>query len=200
MLGAAAREVVSGRVLAAAALVLAAGATVAAGLAAVAWRFGDALTSLHGYARHWGGELFTWPFKALMATPATTPVAAWKVAYVAVHVLAVLAGSAWAVREWRRAATGQRRGVAALATVWLISNTLYVLCIGSVWGFLEFPRFIVPALPALFWTGRDLLPRRPVVWVAVGLASVALSLEPAERRLLHPPPDAVIDALNAESY
>ena len=195
MLGAAARELALGRRRTAAALVLAAGVAVASGLAAVGWRFGDPLMSLHEYAGDpgaYGGELFTWPFKALATVPSTTPVAAWKLAYVAVHVLAVLAGCAWAVREWRRAASADQRGIAALAAVWLTGNTLYVLCIGNVWGFHDFPRFIVPALPALFWALRGLLPRRPAVWAAIGVASVALSLEPAERRLEHPPPDAAI--------
>jgi hypothetical protein len=134
--------------------------------------------------------MFTWPFKSLLVTPSTTPVAAWKVVYVGVHVLAVLAGCFWAFRQWRRAPTTGERGVAALAGVWLLGNTLYVLSIGSVWGFHDFPRYIVPALPALFWVCRGLLPRRPTLWLALGLLSVGLSLTPAKRRLVEPPPDA----------
>jgi hypothetical protein len=192
MLGTAAREAVLGRRRAAAELVLVAGAAVAAGFAAVAWRFGDALMTARQSARAFGGEIFTWPFMSLVTTPVTTPVAAWKLAYVGVHAACVLAGCAWAVRQWRRAATVQERGMAALAACWLLGNTLYVLSIGNVWGFHDFPRFIVPALPALFWVSRAWLPRRPAVWAAIGLVCLGLSLAPAKRRLEQPPADSGI--------
>jgi hypothetical protein len=203
MLGAAAREVIAGRPRAAAGLVATAGATVAAGLVAVRWHFGDTLMSVHEYASDTGtfrGELFTWPFKSLITTPFTTSVAAWKLAYVGVHVLVVLAACTLAVREWRRAADVQQRGLAALATVWLIGNTLFVLSVGYVWGFHDFARFTIPALPALFWICRGLLPRRSAVWLAIGLVGVGLSLAPAKRRLEQPPPDAATSKHGTSSW
>jgi len=50
---------------------------------------------------------------------------------------------------------------------WLIGNTAFVLCIGSVWGFRHFPRFTIPAAPALFWTLRHFLPRKPQWWLLI---------------------------------
>lgn len=185
MLGAMAQEVQEGRWRRAAAVTAAAGLTVAAGLAAVQWRFGDALMNVRRYSKDFDGEILTWPFASLIGTPLTTDVAAWKVAFVAAHVLAVLGGCALAVRELR-ASRGSERGLALLTAVWLTTNTLYVLCVGGIWGFHDFPRFLIPALPPLFQAWRFLLPSRPWIWLGVGVLSLALALPPARRRLLEP--------------
>jgi hypothetical protein len=191
MAGAVAAELLERRLRRATTVTALAGLTVAAGLAAVYLRFGDALMNVRLYMLPpplgYGGELLTWPFRSLIETPLETPVAAWKVAYVAVHLLAVLAGTALAVRQAWRAAP-EDRPLAAAAAVWLGTNTLYVLSIGGVWGFHDFPRFMVPALPPLFWAFRRLLPSRPWPWLAVGALSVALALPPAVRRLRELPP------------
>ncbi|HTQ79446.1 MAG TPA: hypothetical protein VMM92_05580 [Thermoanaerobaculia bacterium] len=190
MLGAVAREVIGRRFAAAVALTATAGLTVASGLALVHWRFGDALMSLNQYKKDpqaYAGELFTWPFKSLLTVPLTTPVPAWKLAYVGVHALAVLLACALAVRQGLQREGEESRGLSAVAAVWLLGNTLYVLSIGNIWGFHDFPRFIVPALPPLFWVLRRFLPRRPIVWLALGLLCVVLSLPPAKRRLESPP-------------
>jgi hypothetical protein len=188
MLGTVAREAMAGRWRRAAVVTLVAGLTVGAGLAALEWRFGDALMSVHRYTEDpqaYGGEILTWPFASLIRTPLETDVAPWKLAFVAVHVAAALGGCVLAARELR-AARGDDRGIALEAAVWLWGNTLYVLCIGSVWGFHDFPRFLVPALPPLFWAWRRVLPARPWLWIAIGALSVALALPPARRRLLEP--------------
>lgn len=190
MIGAAGMDLLKRRPGRAAALTALAGGTVAAGLAALHWRFGDAFMSVRRYAGDptaYGGELFTWPFRSLVMTPLTTPVAAWKLLFVGVHLLAVLGGCALAVRQWRRA-TPEERPLAAAAALWLWGNTLYVLCLGSVWGFHDFPRFLVPALPPLFQVYRQILPSRIWLWFAVGALSVALALPPAVRRLRELPP------------
>jgi hypothetical protein len=187
MAGGAGDEALSGRPGRAAAVTAAAGATVAAGLAALGWRFGDALMTLRWNSQAYAGTILTWPFKSLVTTPLTTPVAAWKLAFVAVHLAAVLAGCALSI-HWLRTASGDDRGLARISALWLCCNTLYVLCIGNVWGFHDFPRFLVPALPPLFWVWRRALPARLWIWVAVGLLSVALAVAPARRRLLEPPP------------
>ncbi|HTG35229.1 MAG TPA: hypothetical protein VLB76_20105 [Thermoanaerobaculia bacterium] len=165
-------------------LTAAAGLTVAAGLAAVQWRFGDALMSVRQYtgAAAYGDHLTTWPFKALITIPLTSHVPAWKLAFVAAHLIAVLGGCALAVRQWLRAA-GPERYLAAVAGVWLLANTLYVVSIGGFWGFHDFPRFLVPALPPLFFVYRRILPARLWAWPAFGALSVILSIEPTTRRL-----------------
>lgn len=194
LLGGAAAELLAGRFRRAAAATALAGATVAAGLAAVHARFGDAFLSVRRYAEdpqaYGGGEMITWPFRSLLTVPFTTPVAAWKIAFVAVHAVAVLGGCVLAVRQWRRADL-EERPLAAAAGLWLGGNTLYVLSIGGVWGFHDFPRFLVPALPPLFWLYRRVLPARIWMWVGIGLLSVALALPPAVRRLRELPPEIV---------
>lgn len=194
LLGGAVAELLAGRLRRAAAATALAGATVAAGLAAVHARFGDAWMGVRRYAEdpqaYGGGEMLTWPFRSLLTVPLTTPVAAWKIAFVAVHALAVLGGCVLAVRQWRRAAP-EERPLAAMAGLWLGSNTFYVLSIGGVWGFHDFPRFLVPALPPLFWLYRGILPARASLWIGIGLLSVALALPPAVRRLRELPPEIV---------
>lgn len=187
MIGGLAPEAAAGRWRRATAVTATAGATVAAGLAALQWRFGDALMSLRWNWRAYGGQILTWPFRSLIMTPVTTPTASWKVIFVAVHLLAALGGCILAVK-WLRSAPEASAGVARVAAVWLCCNTAYVLCIGDIWGFHDFPRFLVPALPPLLWAWRRFLPTRPWVWLAAGALSVALSLVPARWRLLHPPP------------
>jgi 4-amino-4-deoxy-L-arabinose transferase-like glycosyltransferase len=166
------------------------GLTVAAGLAAVHWRFGDALMSLRQYQdpnMAYGDHLITWPFRSLITIPLTSQVPAWKLAFVGVHLAAVLGGCVLAVREWRQAADGPERRLATIAGVWLLANTLYVVSIGGFWGFHDFPRFLVPALPPLFFVYRRLLPVRRWVWLPVGALSVILSIEPTTRRLTPAP-------------
>jgi hypothetical protein len=52
----------------------------------------------------------------------------------------------------------------------VVGNTAFVLCIGSVWGFRHFPRFTIPAAPAMFWTIRNLLPSRWGWWIVIAAA------------------------------
>jgi len=184
MLGAVAVDAATGRLRRALTVTAAAGLTIAAGLAALWWRFGDALMTVRWNSRGYGGEILTWPFKSLLVTPLTTPVATWKIAFVALHVAAALGGCLLAARSSLSRPGGE--GLALTAAVWLCGNTLYVLCIGSVWGFHDFPRFLIPALPPLFWAWRRFLPTRPWIWVAVGAVSLALAVPPARRRLVEP--------------
>jgi hypothetical protein len=123
--------------------------------------------------RAYNGELFTWPFHSLIVTPSRIPVAPWKIAYIWAHVAVVLLGCAFACSEaWE---TRMREPLAALSAPWLIANTAVVLCIGSKWGFQEFHRFIIPALPPLLYTFRRWLPRGYAAWAAIGVASLTLA-------------------------
>ena len=63
-----------------------------------------------------------------------------------------------------------------LAGIWLLTNTSFVLCIGSVWGFQCFHRFAVPAFPAMFWILRKFLPRGWIAWSLISAASIALAV------------------------
>lgn len=166
------------------------GLIVAAGLAAVQWRFGDALMSLRQYQDPnvaYGDHLITWPFRSLITIPLTSHVPAWKLAFVGTHLAAVLGGCVLAVREMWQAADGPERRLATIAGVWLLANTLYVVSIGGFWGFHDFPRFLIPALPPLFFAYRRFLPVRRWVWLPVGALSVILSIEPTTRRLTPAP-------------
>jgi hypothetical protein len=148
---------------------------VAAGIVALHLWTGDALEGTRVYAnypRAYGGRLLMWPFEALIETPQGEPTSVGKMVYIWAHVLVVLAGCAILTRwAWKGiAAASSRRngaemGFATLACVWLVGNTIFVLCIGSPWGFRHFPRFTIPAMPALLWALRPVLPLRWWMWL-----------------------------------
>jgi len=168
------RAVVSG--LAALAVVMFA----AAGL--YLWR-GDALEGFRLYAsdqRAYGGEPFTWPFESLIMTPLVVKTTVWKMLYIYAHVAFVLGACFLIVTALReRGDTPKPAGGAALAALagpWLWTNTLFVLCVGAHWGFHEFHRFIVPALPPVFAAYRRWLPANPVYWIPVAAVSAALAV------------------------
>ena len=104
-------------------------------------------------------------------TPTQFAVPGWKVATVWAYVALVLVACALAVRQWRRARGSPAADVAAIAAVWLLGNTLFVLCTGSRWGFFYFDRHILAALPALLWVLREWYPRRASLWVVAGALS-----------------------------
>jgi hypothetical protein len=61
-------------------------------------------------------------------------------------------------------------GLERIALIWLVGNTLFILCIASGpfgWGFYHFPRFMIPATPPLFWAIRCVLPKSKWFWIAL---------------------------------
>jgi hypothetical protein len=132
---------------------------------------GDVLRGIHAYANHPGayaGHLLAWPFQSLLTTPAIDSASAGRILYTWIHVATTFTACAWiAIRIIRGNPCSSRDRVAA---PWLIGNTAFVLCIGSVWGFRHFPRFTIPAAPAMFWTLRSLLPRRARWWMLIATA------------------------------
>lgn len=134
------------------------------------WWSGSFLSGVGAYVsegRAYGdGRMFTWPFQSLVTVPLQERVPAWKIVYVWTHVAVVLGGILLLLRE---------RSSSRLSVVWLASNTLIALCIGGVWGFHEFHRFIIPALPPLFHAWRRFLPRHPAAWIAIACASAAVA-------------------------
>jgi hypothetical protein len=164
---------------------IASGITVGTGIGLMHWwTGGDALHGVHVYANDkaaYDGQLFTWPFHSLLATPHRPDLPdlrKGKIAYIWIHVVLVLTACAILVRRvaQKRAAT-----LDVLCVPWLLANTLFVLCVGSKWGFFAFPRFTVPAMPAAFWAYRSILPRRWWVWVAVLLVSMAIAIDSVKR-------------------
>jgi hypothetical protein len=56
---------------------------------------------------------------------------------------------------------------------------LFALCIGSGpygWGFYHFPRFTIPATPALFWAVNRALPASTAVWAGVTVLMLAVAV------------------------
>ena len=131
---------------------------------------GDALRGIHVYANHPGaydGHLLAWPFESLLTTPARDGATVGRIAYTWIHVGVVLFACGLIADRTIRAGRPNPRD--SVSCAWLITNTMFVLCIGSVWGFRHFPRFTIPAAPAMFWTLRSFLPRNPRWWGLIAL-------------------------------
>jgi hypothetical protein len=150
---------------------------IAAVIALHSWN-GDALRGVRVYANNrgaYGGDrMFVWPFKSLIFTPLYDPqVSIGRVVYIWAHVMVTLGAVVILVRRCLRQ---PKEALDVLALVWLAGNTLFVLCIGSYWGFQHFPRFTIPAMPALFWAWRGVLPDRWYLWapIAAGVFVMAV--------------------------
>jgi hypothetical protein len=159
-------------------MIAAAGLVVFAGLLLVGhWR-GDAFASARYYANSpntYDGQLLTWPFHALLTVPADRHVPIARVAYIWAH--AVIALIACGVMLWRFTQHPRNLDLRdALAGPWLWSNTLFALCTGSVWGFECFHRFTIPALPAMFWAIRRVLPQKNIGWILVAAVSTLIAV------------------------
>lgn len=158
-----------------------AAAVVAATMLLVQQWLGDALYGVRFYAtsdQSYAGELFAWPMKSLIFTPLYQPVQVFKLPYVWMHALLAVGGTV--LLTWR-AWAGERSDRQMLAIIWLGLNTLYVLMIGSDWGFHALPRFLIPALPPLFLAYSGVLPAltgrwRITFWVLAAAASFCIGL------------------------
>ncbi len=135
---------------------------------------GDALQGVHVYANHPGayaGHMMVYPFSALLTgTRAATP---GRIVYIWIHVLVTLLAVWLAGLRLIRRPTDPRD---AVSFPWLLCNTAMVLCVGPPWGFIHFPRFTIPAAPAMFWTLRPWLPRGRGAWVGIGLACLVFAI------------------------
>lgn len=145
-------------------------AVVGLGIASLELARGWGLRSVQAQATAYGGAILAPPFWSLLATPWEGGVPAWKVVYVWGHVLAVSGALILLARRFQRGARS-----AALPSFWLAGNTTFTLCVGSVWGFHEFHRFLLPALPPLLLAYSDYLPRRALTWGALGAVSFAMA-------------------------
>ena len=138
---------------------------------------GDALRSVHAYSQNpdaYAGHLLALPFQSLLTTPAHDRVGVGRVIYIWLHVIITLLACGLIADRVIRAGRSKPRD--AVACAWLIGNTAFVLCIGSVWGFRHFPRFTIPAAPAFFWTVRNVLPRGPIWWSVIGALCAVMAV------------------------
>jgi hypothetical protein len=157
--------------------------------------YGDPLHQLHAYealpnvgeaagalaARGYSSGHWGWPFLHLVATPTWVEVPAWKVAFIAGHVAAVLAACSIGVMGWGRSALSD------VMTVWAVGNTVLIVSAGPYWGFHSFDRYAVWALPAYGYLLTSALPRSRPVWAALGAASVGIAAYGLGRHLCHRP-------------
>jgi hypothetical protein len=126
---------------------------------------GGPVHSLRVYAnspRAYAGRMLTWPFHSIVWMTLHGHVGIGHWIYVMMHVALCVGGCFVLVRR--------NSAIDLLAFVWLFLNTLLVLCLGlgpGGWGFNHFPRFTLPALPALAWSWRRLLPGSGWVYIAV---------------------------------
>jgi hypothetical protein len=88
-------------------------------------------------------------------------------------VALALAGCGLLLRRWWRMPRSEEL---ILLTVWMLGNTACILCLGDVFGFHEFHRFMLPALPPLVLALEPVLPRATWTTVLTGAVAVAMSV------------------------
>jgi hypothetical protein len=160
---------------------------VGAGLLFVKSLTGDALHSVKVYSDSpsaYAGPIFTWPFEALIETPIRAHASLPRVVYIWAHVILVLTACAMLAAKWKSS------GLDRLAFMWLTTNALFTLCIASGpfgWGFYHFPRFTIPATPALFWAIRRVLPSAAWVWIILLIVGCAITISGVHEGVLAPP-------------
>jgi hypothetical protein len=171
MLGVVFALVVGRRIRPAVVMTVSAGLIVAAGVIALQSWSGDALRGPRVYANHpdaYAGHLLQWPMYAMIHTPYIEKTPPWRIVYTWLHFALVVIGSVLLGVRLLRDERPLPRDL--VAWPWLTSNTLFVMCVGTPWGFRHFPRFSLPAQPALFWALREWLPRRPWWYLIIAAA------------------------------
>ena len=160
---------------------VAAASALGAGVVAYQLWSGDALQNVQIYAtdqRAYAGQLFAWPFESLIMTPIRADVALWQVVHIWTYVGLTLLACGILGRDLARSRSrspAELRDL-RLSAPWLIGNTLFTLCVGHIWGFYQFHRFILVALPPLLWVFRRYYPKRWTGWLLIGAASAAVAL------------------------
>jgi len=167
---------------------------IAGALQWVQWLTGDALHSARAYASlpgAYAGSIFAWPFQALIETPLRARPSLVRIAYIWAHVVLVVGAC---VVLARRARQPRADRLELIALAWLAGNTLFTLCIGSGpfgWGFYHFPRFTIPASPAVFWAMDRLLPTPTWVWLLLTVVFFAVAAAGVHDALIGAPMPAV---------
>ena len=172
---------------------------VLAGLAGVRHLTGSALNSASVYSNSpsaYGGRIFAWPFESLIQTPIAAHAPIGRVIYVWAHVVLAVAACVILYRQRpRRKEAGSQSHYRLLnlaALYWIVGNTLFTLCIGSGpfgWGFYHFPRFTIPAMPAMFWAIRRFWPGKTWIWVCIAVVMTSVAVAGVRDALtVHPLP------------
>jgi hypothetical protein len=178
------------------------GLVIAGALQWVQWLTGDALHSARAYASlpgAYAGSIFAWPFQALIETPLRARPSLARIAYIWAHVLLVLGACVVLARRVRQPRADRLPAASAvelelIALVWLAGNALFTLCIGSGpfgWGFYHFPRFTIPATPAVFWAMDRVLPAPTWVWLLLAAVLFAAATLGVHEALIGTPMPAV---------
>jgi hypothetical protein len=127
--------------------------------------------------RAYNGQILTWPFHSIITMTLHGHVSPWRWIYIMTHVVLCLTGC---VRLAVKTHLVIKNPSTNLFTfTWLALNTLFVLCLGlgpGAWGFNHFPRFTIPALPALAFAWKEFLPRRPWVYIALGAGFFVMAI------------------------
>ena len=154
------------------------------------WR-GDLLANFR-YQAHspaaYGGHLLDWPLRSILIDPFERKIPASRIAYIGLHALIVFTACVRAVskifritRQWiiqphySVVITNENR-LTFFAGLWLLGNTLFVISLGSPWGFECFHRFTIPAAPALWWFLRPILPRNTWPWLLIAMISAGIAI------------------------
>jgi hypothetical protein len=129
---------------------------------------------LHVYAnspRAYTGQMLTWPFHSIISMTLHGNVGIFRWIYIMLHVALCLGGCALLLNK--------NSSTDLFTFIWLSLNTLFVLCLGlgaGDWGFNHFPRFTIPALPALAWSWRSFLPRTAWMYIPVGAGLLVMAV------------------------
>jgi len=132
------------------------------------------LHEIHVYAnspRAYSGQIFTWPFHSILWMTFHGNVGFGRWCYIVAHVILCIAGCVFLMRT---DSVANR-----ISFIWLSLNTLFILCIGlgsGAWGFNHFPRFMIPALPALAWSVRKFLPASAWVYILIGAGLFVMAI------------------------
>lgn len=131
------------------------------------WMFGDALHHFHSYEslpnigeaastalglKAGEGSHFGWPFVNLIKATMLPFTPLWKIAYVWLHVVALLAIVVLGLRRLRASSLHVVAAICALGTA------AFILCTGPYWAFHAFDRYFTWALPAYLIILRSRLP------------------------------------------
>lgn len=158
-------------------------ALVAIPIACLAWE--NIGRSLVGYKVS-DGQLLGWPFQAIIMSPIIYKTSLWKIVHVWLNVVFSVGACYLLAREWLRdsktAADSNTetapdyREILRASAVWLWLTTLLCICIGKDWGFGQFHRYIIHALPPMLYAYRRYLPSKFIYWLLIAGVSLIWSL------------------------
>jgi hypothetical protein len=145
------------------------------------WR-GDMLANFRYQATSpnaYAGRLVTVPFHSLLSVPFRTHAHPAKIAYIWMHAAVLIVACAYAAKDiFRRSISDSQpeKWLTDIAAVWFAGNTIFLLSLGSPFGFECFHRFSIPAAPAMWWFLRRRLPSSRPLWLAIAIGSAIIAV------------------------